>query len=138
MKKCFIGMSIKKQLFFGICGISGLFGVLCILLILLASAKLYFSYNLSMKGLFNDLDTKIVSLNGENGDLFGQLLFNQGKFESVLIRNYISSISYDFGKEIVDIFNINPEEINKHFKFYFDTSDLCNDYDSKCYFIFSE
>ena len=138
MKKCFIGMSIKKQLFFGICGISALFGILCILLILLASAKLYFSYNLSMKGLYNDLDTKIVSLNGENGDLFGQLLFNQGKFESVLIRNYISSISYDFGKEIIDIFNINSDEINKHFKFYFDSSNLCNEHGSKCYFIFSE
>ena len=138
MKKCFIGMSIKKQLFFGICGISALFGLLCILLILLASAKLYFSYNLSMKGLYNDLDTKIVSLNGENGDLFGQLLFNQGKFESVLIRNYISSISYDFGKEIIDIFNINSDEINKHFKFYFDLSNLCNEHGSKCYFIFSE
>ena len=138
MKKCFIGMSIKKQLFFGICGISALFGILCILLILLASAKLYFSYNLSMKGLYNDLDTKIVSLNGENGDLFGQLLFNQGKFESVLIRNYISSISYDFGKEIIDIFNINSDEINKHFKFYFDLSNLCNEHGSKCYFIFSE
>ena len=138
MKKCFIGMSIKNQLFFGICGISALFSALCILLILLASAKLYFSYNLAMKGLFNDIDTKIVSLNGENGDLFGQLLFNQGKFESVLIRNYLSSISYEFGKEIVDIFNIDSSEINRHFKFYFDSSNLCKENGSKCYFIFSE
>ena len=138
MKKCFIGMSIKKQLFFGICGISALFGVLCILLILLASAKLYFSYNLAMKGLFNDLDTKIVALNGENGDLFGQLLFNQGKFESFLIRNYINVISYDFGKEILNTFNINSDEINKHFKFFFDSSDLCSEHGSKCYFIFAE
>ena len=59
-----------------------------------------------MKALFNDLDTKIVALNGENGDLFGQLLFNQGKFESFLIRNYINAISYDFGKEILNTFNI--------------------------------
>lgn len=138
MKKCFIGMSIKNQLFFGICGISALFSALCILLILLASSKLYFSYNLAMKGLFNDIDTKIVSLNGENGDLFGQLLFNQGKFESVLIRNYLSSISYEFGKEIVDIFNIDSSEINRHFKFSFDSSNLCTENGSKCFFIFSE
>lgn len=138
MKKCFIGMTIKKQLFFGICGISALFGILCILLILLASSKLYFSYNLAMKGLFNDIDIKIVSLNGENGDLFGQLLFNQGKFESQLIRNYISIISQEFGKEILNIFNIDSNEINKHFKLYFDSTDLCNEKGSKCYFIFSE
>ena len=138
MKKCFIGMSIKNQLFFGICGISALFSALCILLILLASSKLYFSYNLAMKGLFNDIDTKIVSLNGENGDLFGQLLFNQGKFESVLIRNYLSSISYEFGKEIVDIFDIDSSEINRHIKFYFDSTNLCNEIGSKCFFIFSE
>jgi hypothetical protein len=86
----------------------------------------------------NDLDTKIVSLNGENGDLFGQLLFNQGKFESFLIRNYIKTISYEFGEEIISIFNINLDEINKHIKFYFDSTDLCNEDGSKCYFIFSE
>ena len=80
MKKCFIGMSINKQLYFGIFGICLLFGSLSLFLILLASTKLFFNYNERIKSIFNEIDTNIISLNAENADLFGQLLYNQGKF----------------------------------------------------------
>ena len=62
MKKSLIAMSINKQLYFGIFGISSLFGVFCLLLIVLASTKLFFSYNSNMKALFNTIDTNIVAL----------------------------------------------------------------------------
>ena len=138
MKKWFIGMSINKQLYFGIFGISFLFGLFCLLLILLASSKLFFTYNLNLKAVFNDIDTKIVVLNGENSDLFAQLVFYQGKFEALLLRNYFDLLSYDFGNEIVNMFNIDIDEINKHFKFHQDSSDLCDEENSKCFFVFSE
>ena len=136
LKKWFIGMSINKQLYFGICGISFLFGVLCLLLIILASAKLFFLYNLQIKTLFNELDTNIISLNGENADLFGQLVYNQGKFESFLIRSYYNILLHDFGKELVENIIIENTEINNHFKLHTDTSNLCEEENSKCYFVF--
>ena len=62
MKKCCIGMSINKQLYFGILGITSLFCVLCLLLILLSCIKIFIAYKLSIQTTFNDLDTNIGSL----------------------------------------------------------------------------
>ena len=137
MKKCFIGMSINKQLYLGIFGICILFGVLCLILILLASIKLFISYNLKIKALFNEMDTNIVSLNGENADLFGQLIFYQGKFETFLLRNYYDILNEEFGKDLLNMI-IDSDEINNYFKFYTDNSDLCNEENSKCYFVFGK
>ena len=137
MKKCFIGMSINKQLYFGIFGISFLFGILCLFLIFLSSYKLFSIYNTRIKALFNELDTNIISLNAENADLFGQILFHQGKFESFLIRNYYSNLLYNFGEELVKNINIEETELNKHFKLYTDTSNLCVEENSKCFFIYN-
>ena len=137
MKKCFIGMSINKQLHFGIFGISFLFGILCLFLIFLSSYKLFSIYNTRIKALFNELDTNIISLNAENADLFGQILFHQGKFESFLIRNYYSNLLYNFGEELVKNINIEETELNKHFKLYTDTSNLCVEENSKCFFIYN-
>ena len=137
MKKCFIGMSINKQLYFGIFGISSLFGFLCLFLILLASTKLFLSYNIKIKSIINEMDTNIVLLNGENADFFGQLLFNQGKFETFLLRNYYKIFKEDFGNDLLDIINLETEEINNHFKYHNIESDLCEEENSKCYFIFA-
>ena len=138
MKKCFIGMSINKQLYFGIFGISSLFGGLCLILILLASTKLFFSYNIRIKSVFNEMDTNIVSLNGENADLFGQLLFNQGKFETFLYRNFYNIFYEELGENLLKMINIDSVEINKHFKLFTDQSELCDEKDSKCFFVFSK
>ena len=137
MKKCFIGMSINKQLYFGIFGICLLFGSLSLFLILLASTKLFFNYNERIKSIFNEIDTNIISLNAENADLFGQLLYNQGKFESYLIRNYYNILLHDFGKELVKNLIIENTEINNHFKLHTDTSNLCEEEDSKCFFVYN-
>lgn len=139
MKKSLIAMSINKQLYFGIFGISSLFGVFCLLLIILASTKLFFSYNSNMKALFNTIDTNIVALNGENADLFGQLFFTQGKFEPYILRYYLNLFD-DFGKELMDIINIEQSEINKYFisyNYYTDNSNYCNEENSKCFFVYS-
>ena len=138
MKKCFIGMSINKQLYFGIFGISFIFGGLCLILILLASIKLFFSYNIKIKSIINEMDTNIVSLNGENVDLFGQLLFNQGKFETFLFRNYFNIFYEEFGENLLKMINFDSLEINNHFKLYTDQSDLCEEKDSKCFFVFQK
>ena len=53
MKKCFIGMSINKQLYFGILGICFLFFLLNLLLIFLSSLKLFFHYNDNIKETYN-------------------------------------------------------------------------------------
>ena len=79
MKKCFIGMSINKQLYFGILGIYFLFFVLCLLLIFLSCIKLFFHYNENIKVYYNEFDTNIVSLNSENADIFTQLFFHQAQ-----------------------------------------------------------
>ena len=130
-------MSINKQLYLGIFGICILFGVLCLILILLASIKLFISYNLKIKALFNEIDTNIVSLNGENADLFGQLIFYQGKFETFLLRNYYDILNEEFGKDLLNMI-IDSNEISNYFKFYQDNSDLCNEENSKCYFVFGD
>ena len=130
-------MSINKQLYLGIFGICILFGVLCLILILLASTKLFIMYNLKIKALFNEMDTNIVSLNGENADLFGQLIFYQGKFETFLLRNYYDILNEEFGKDLLNMI-IDSDEINNYFKFYTDNSDLCNEENSKCYFVFGD
>ena len=141
MKKCFIGMSINKQLYIGICGISYLFGVLCLILIFFASSKLFYSYNLRLKSIFNEMDTNIVSLNAENADLFGQLLYEQGKFESFIVRNYYNNLFNEFGKELVGILNIEESEINEHFILSTDYSESefeihsCQEENSKCFFV---
>ena len=138
MKKCFIGMSINKQLYLGIFGICALFGLLCLFLILLAATKLFLSYNIKVKSIFNQMDTTIVSLNAENADLFGQLIFNQGKFETFLIRNYFNVIYEEFGTDLMELINIDSTEIDNHFKYHTDTSNLCDEEKSNCYFVFSE
>ena len=132
-------MSINKQLYFGIFGISSLFGAFCLLLIILTSTKLFFSYNSNMKSLFNTIDTNIVALNGENADLFGQLLFTQGKFEPYILRYYFNLFD-DFGKELMDIINIEQSEINKYFissNYYTDNTNYCNKENSNCFFVYS-
>ena len=129
-------MSINKQLYLGICGICLLFGLLCLFLILLASTKLFFLYNSRIKTIFNEIDTNIIALNGENADLFGQLVYHQGKFESFLIRSYYNILLHDFGKELVENIIVENTEINNHFKLYTDTSNLCEEENSKCYFVF--
>ena len=138
MKKSLIAISIKKQLYFGIFGVILLFGILCLLLIILASTKLFFSFNKNIKSLFNKIDTNIVSLNGENADIFGQLLYTQGRFETLLLRNYFDLLSDNFGEDMLNNINIDQDEINKNFKFYGDTTDLCEEEGSKCFFVFSE
>ena len=138
MKKCFIGMSINKQLYFGIFGICALFGGLCLFLILLASTKLFFSYNIKIKSVFNEIDTNIVSLNGENADLFGQLLLNQGKFETFLLRRYFNTLYEEFGKDLLNYINIDETEINKHFQIGTTTQESCGEENSKCFFVFSD
>ena len=125
MKKSLIAISIKKQLYFGIFGVILLFGILCLLLIILASTKLFFSFNKNIKSLFNKINTNIVSLNGENADIFGQLLYTQGRFETLLLRNYFDLLSDNFGEDMLNNINIAQDEINKNFKFYGDTTDLC-------------
>ena len=134
-------MSINKQLYIGICGISYLFGVLCLILIFFASSKLFYSYNLRLKSIFNEMDTNIVSLNAENADLFGQLLYEQGKFESFIVRNYYNNLFNEFGKELVGILNIEESEINEHFILSTDYSESefeihsCQEENSKCFFV---
>ena len=73
-------MSINKQLYFGILGLSFLFGFLCLLLVLLSSLNLFFHYNNNIIFVYNELDTNIVSLNAEIADIFAQLLIHQGNF----------------------------------------------------------
>ena len=139
MKKCFIGMSINKQLYFGIFGICALFGGLCLILIILASTKLFFSYNIKIKSVFNEIDTNIVSLNGENADLFGQLLFNQGKFETFLLRKYFNTLYEEFGKDLLNYIDIDETEINKHFQIgTTEISNECYEENSKCFFVYSD
>ena len=131
-------MSINKQLYFGIFGICALFGGLCLFLILLASTKLFFSYNIKIKSVFNEIDTNIVSLNGENADLFGQLLLNQGKFETFLLRKYFNTLYEEYGKDLLNYINIDENEINKHFKISTSEQNECDEENSKCFFVFSE
>ncbi len=138
MKKFFIGMSINKQLYFGIFGILALFCFLCLILILLASLKFFFIYNTKIKSIFNEMDTNIASLNGENADIFGQLAFNQGKFEAFFLRRYFNTFNNKFGEDFLNIFRIDSEEINNHFKFHNDQSELCKEGNSKCFFVFSD
>lgn len=92
-----------------------------------------------MKALFNTIDTNIVALNGENADLFGQLLFTQGKFEPYILRYYFNLFD-NFGKELMDIVNIEQSEINKYFissNYYTDSTNYCNKENSNCFFVFS-
>ena len=132
-------MSINKQLYFGIFGICALFGGLCLFLILLASTKLFFSYNIKIKSVFNETDTNIVSLNGENADLFGQLLLNQGKFETFLLRKYFNTLYEDFGKDLLSIITVDEIEINNHFQMHTTTNpNECNEENSKCFFVYSD
>jgi len=136
MKKCFIGMSINKQLYFGILGTSFLFCFLCILLILLSSLKLFFHFNDNIKYVYNELDTNIVSLNAEIADIYAQLLFHQGNFESYFYRNYYNNLNEEIGRNLLSTINIDDNEINLKFHFYnISGSENCTN-DEKCYFVF--
>ena len=136
MKKCFIGMSINKQLYFGILGTSFLFCFLCILLILLSSLKLFFHFNDNIKYVYNELDTNIVSLNAEIADIYAQLLFHQGNFETYFYRNYYNNLNAEIGRNLLSTINIDDDEINLKFHFYnISGSENCTN-DEKCYFVF--
>ena len=136
MKKCFIGMSINKQLYFGILGTSFLFCFLCILLILLSSLKLFFHFNDNIKYVYNELDTNIVSLNVEIADIYAQLLFHQGNFETYFYRNYYNNLNEEIGRNLLSTINIDDDEINLKFHFYnISGSENCTN-DEKCYFVF--
>ena len=136
MKKCFIGMSINKQLYFGILGTSFLFCFLCILLILLSSLKLFFHFNDNIKFVYNELDTNIVSLNAEIADIYAQLLFHQGNFETYFYRNYYNNLNEEIGRNLLSTINIDDDEINLKFHFYnISGSENCTN-DEKCYFVF--
>ena len=131
-------MSINKQLYFGILGITSLFCVLCLLLILLSCIKIFITYKLSIQTTFNDLDTNIGSLNLEYSDTFLQLMLQQGKFESYFLRNYYNILSSSKGMALFDILDLNSSDINSHFIYNdnYNNSDTCKSEDSKCYFIF--
>ena len=136
MKKCFIGMSINKQLYFGILGTSFLFCFLCILLILLSSLKLFFHFNDNIKYVYNELDTNIVSLNAEIADIYAQLLFHQGNFETYFYRNYYNNLNEEIGRNLLSTINIDDDDINLKFHFYnISGSENCTN-DEKCYFVF--
>ena len=139
MKKCFIGMSINKQLYFGILGLSFLFGFLCLLLVLLSSLNLFFHYNNNIIFVYNELDTNIVSLNVEIADIFAQLLFHQGNFETFFYRNYYNTLSEEIGVNLLNTINIEENEIDSHFIFsnnYEEESNPCQSNEQKCYFVF--
>ena len=145
MKKCFIGMSINKQLYFGILGICFLFFLLNLLLIFLSSLKLFFHYNDNIKETYNSLDTNIVSLNSENADIFSQLLLYQGKYETYFYRvyyNILSSETNDIGNDLISTINIDEDELNKYFIFSdnlkSETDNNCKSNQGKCYFVFGE
>ena len=139
MKKCFIGMSINKQLYFGILGTSFLFGFLCLLLVLLSSLKLFFHYKDNIIFVYNELDTNIVSLNAEIADIFAQLLIHQGNFEAYFIRNYYNTLSEEIGESLLNTINTEENEIDSHFIFsnnYEDENNPCQSNENKCYFVF--
>ena len=136
MKKCFIGMSINKQLYFGILGTSFLFCFLCILLILLSSLKLFFHFNDNIKYVYNELDTNIVSLNAEIADIYAQLLFHQGNFETYFYRNYYNNLNEEIGRNLLSTINIDDDEINLKFHFYNISGSENSTNDEKCYFVF--
>ena len=136
MKKCFIGMSINKQLYFGILGIYCLFCFLCLLLLFLSSLKLFFHYNDNIKAVFNDLDTNIVSLNSENADIFAQLLFHQGNFETYLFRKYYNIMNNQIGNSLLDTLN-EGIEINSSFVFHPLDNDTALCENKKCFFVFN-
>ena len=129
-------MSINKQLYFGILGTSFLFCFLCILLILLSSLKLFFHFNDNIKYVYNELDTNIVSLNAEIADIYAQLLFHQGNFETYVYRNYYNNLNEEIGRNLLSTINIDDDEINLKFHFYnISGSENCTN-DEKCYFVF--
>ena len=130
-------MSINKQLYFGILGISFLFCFLCLLLILLSSLKLFYLYNDNIKSTYNDLDTNIVSLNAEYADISSQLLLYQGNFETYFLRKYYNILTNnEIGQKLLDTIKIGQDQINSFFYYYTDNTDSCQSEDSKCYFIF--
>ena len=133
MKKRFIGMSINKQLYFGIFGICFLFFLLCLSLIFFSCLKLFLTYNGNIKAYYNKLDTNIVSLNAENADIFAQLFLNQGNFETYLFRKYYNIISSQIGNDLLKTINEN-EEIKNHF--IFSNSENYEENCEKCFFVF--
>ena len=129
-------MSINKQLYFGILGIYCLFCFLCLLLLFLSSLKLFFHYNDNIKAVFNDLDTNIISLNSENADIFAQLLFHQGNFETYLFRKYYNIMNNQIGNSLLDTLN-EGIEINSSFVFHPLDNDTALCENKKCFFVFN-
>ena len=139
MKKCFIGMSINKQLYFGILGICSLFGLINLLLIFLSSMKLFFTYKANIEAVYNEIDNNIVSLNAENADIFSQLLFHQANFETYFFRNYyniLSSKDNYIGQNLINSIKINNEQIKLQFVFSF--NDNQNVECKNCFFVFKK
>ena len=99
--------------------------------------KLFFHYNDNIKAVYNDLDTNIVSLNSENADIFAQLLFHQGNFETFLFRNYYNIISDNIGIDLLHTLNIEENVINSNFVFSSNEEDIPEKCE-KCYFVFGE
>ena len=137
MKKCFIGMSINKQLYFGIYGICSLFGLINIILIFLSALKLFFTYKINIQKIYNEIDDNIVSLNAENADIFSQLLFHQANFETYLFRNYYNILSNNenkIGENLMNSIDFSKEEIKTSFVFSYNNNE--NKECENCFFVF--
>ena len=125
-------MSINKQLYFGIYGIFFLFFPVNLLLVFFSCVKIFFTYNSNIKVYYNEFDTNIVSLNAEIADIFAQLLFHQGNFETYFYRKYYNILRSDMGIKLLETVKA-EEEMNKHFAFSF--SENNEEVDEKSFFV---
>lgn len=125
-------MSINKQLYFGIYGIFFLFFPVNLLLVFFSCVKIFFTYNSNIKVYYNEFDTNIVSLNAEIVDIFAQLLFHQGNFETYFYRKYYNILRSDMGIKLLETVKA-EEEMNKHFAFSF--SENNEEVDEKSFFV---
>lgn len=125
-------MSINKQLYFGIYGIFFLFFSVNLLLVFFSCVKIFFTYNSNIKVYYNEFDTNIVSLNAEIADIYAQLLFHQGNFETYFYRKYYNILRSDMGIKLLETVKA-EEEMNKHFAFSF--SENNEEVDEKSFFV---
>ena len=125
-------MFINKQLYFGIYGIFFLFFPVNLLLVFFSCVKIFFTYNSNIKVYYNEFDTNIVSLNAEIADIFAQLLFHQGNFETYFYRKYYNILRSDMGIKLLETVKA-EEEMNKHFAFSF--SENNEEVDEKSFFV---
>ena len=125
-------MSINKQLYFGIYGIFFLFFPVNLLLVFFSCVKIFFTFNSNIKVYYNEFDINIVSLNAEIADIFAQLLFHQGNFETYFYRKYYNILRSDMGIKLLETVKA-EEEMNKHFAFSF--SENNEEVDEKSFFV---